>query len=349
MNAEIPPVGNEAQTAPAAKPAAEKTPAKPAAKPAAKVAAAKPAATVNPLPERKPGQQPTVVVDHVTVRYLTPSRSPEIHKQASLPRRAAARVLGRRVRVPIYPVRDVSFRTYDGDAVALIGVNGAGKSTLLRVVGGFERPFEGQVYAQSQPSHLGVNAAMNLALDAYRNARIGCLAQGLTPEETEAAIPQIIEFAEIGSAAHRAVRTYSTGMRARLRFAMSVVAHPQILLVDEALGAGDAVFAKKARKAINEILADTGTIFMVSHSMQALKRVCNRGIWMHKGRIVMDGPFLDVARKYQAWIKMQASGKVAKADAYLLDLMNAYEPDVFTVTPEIAPAGFQAPSLQADA
>lgn len=283
-------------------------------------------------PDSSPSHLPSVVVDHVTVRYMTPSNSRTAAKQVNIIRRATAKVFGRRVRVPIYPVRDVSFRTYDGDAIALIGENGAGKSTLLRVIGGFERPLEGQVYATSQPAHLGVNAALLLHLDAYKNARIGCLAQGLTSEEADAAVPDIIKFSGLGSAAHRAVRTYSSGMHARLRFAINAVVHPRILLIDEALGTGDAVFAKKTKTVIDEILADAGTIFMVSHSIPSLRQICNRGIWIHKGRIVTDGSFAESIKLYQQWTKLQTAGKTEKANAFLLDLMNSYEPDEFTIS-----------------
>lgn len=277
-------------------------------------------------------RSPTVVVDHVTVRYLTPTSSPELERQASVPRRAAARILGRRVRVPVYPVRDVSFRTYNGDAIALMGANGAGKSTLLRVVGGFERPLDGQVYAVSQPAHLGVNAAMLMNLNAYKNARIGALAQGLSSKEADAVVPKIVEFSELGSAAHRAIKTYSTGMRARLRFSINAVVHPHILLIDEALGTGDAVFAKKAKTAIDGILSDAGTIFMVSHSLAALARICNRAIWIHKGRLVMDSSFADVRKEYTAWTKLHTDGKVEKANEFLLDLMNSFQPDAFEIS-----------------
>lgn len=284
------------------------------------------------LPWKVADSQPlSVVADHVTVRYLTPSTSKKSAKEASIVRRVGARILGRKVRVPIYPVRDVSFRAYEGDSIAFIGANGAGKSTLLRVVGGFERPLDGQVYASSQPAHLGVNAALLLQLDAYKNARIGCLAQGLSSEEADAAVPEIIEFAALGTAAHRAVRTYSSGMHARLRFAISAAVHPHILLIDEALGTGDAVFAKKSQKAIEEILSDAGTIFMVSHDMNSLKRVCNRSIWIHKGRIMMDDDIDTVAKQYTTWSGLMSDGKKEKANTMLLDVANAYRPDNFTV------------------
>lgn len=188
---------------------------------------------------------PSVVVDHVTVRYMTPTNSKKAQAQANIARRTIGKLLGRNVRVPIYPVRNVSFVAHDGESVGIIGENGAGKSTLLRVIGGFERPLDGQVYATSQPAHLGVNAALLIRLDAYKNAEIGCLAMGMSPEETQEAVPKIIEYSGLGNAAYRAVHTYSSGMRARLRFAISATVHPRILLVDEALGTGDATFQKK--------------------------------------------------------------------------------------------------------
>lgn len=270
--------------------------------------------------------EPSVVVDHVTVRYMTPTNSKKAHAEANIARRVVGKLLGRNVRVPIYPVRDVSFIAYDGESIGLLGENGAGKSTLLRVIGGFERPLDGQVYATSQPAHLGVNAALLIRLDAYKNAEIGCLAMGMSPEETKEAVPKIIEYAGLGNAAYRAVHTYSSGMRARLRFAISAAVHPRILLVDEALGTGDATFQKKSRNTIDKILSDAGTIFMVNHNVDAIKTMCNRALWIHKGHLIADDSPKQVAKDYAQWTGLVSSGKTQKANDFLLDMAKAFTP-----------------------
>lgn len=285
-----------------------------------------------------PTKHPSVVVDNVTVRYLTPSSSKEDRASAGFLRRVATKIAGRQVRIPVYPVKNVSFLAYNGDSIGLIGENGAGKSTLLRVIGGFERPLEGDVWASSQPAHLGVNAALIPRLNAYRNAKIGLLAQGLSPKEADERIPEIIEYAGLGRAAHRAINTYSWGMNARLRFAISTAVHPRILLIDEALGGGDAAFAKKAKKEIEKILDEAGTIFNVNHNIAEIRRTCNRAIWINKGHIIADGDVNEVTTNYTKWMQYLGDGKNDAADSLLLECAKNYTPihlDVHTQKPSL--------------
>ncbi|MFT3942382.1 MAG: ABC transporter ATP-binding protein [Ancrocorticia sp.] len=252
---------------------------------------------------------PSVIVDRVTVRYLTPSQSAGARAQASPAQRVVARLLGRNVRVPIYPVDDVSFVAYRGENIGILGENGAGKSTLLRIIGGFEKPYHGQVYASDQPALLGVNAALIPDLTGRRNARLGCLAMGLSPERTDELVPQIIDFSGIGEAADRAMKTYSSGMQARLRFAISAAIRPEILLIDEALGTGDAAFAARAGAAMEETRKAAGTIFTVSHAAQTIEETCTRALWLHRGALVGDGPAPEIARAYRWWAWNKAQGK----------------------------------------
>lgn len=243
-----------------------------------------------------------------------------------------AKTLGRKVRIPIYPVKNVSFTTREGDAVGMIGENGAGKSTLLRIIGGFERSYEGDVWATNQPAHLGVNAALIPRLDAFRNARIGCLAQGMSPEQADEMVPRIIEYAGLGNAAHRAINTYSWGMNARLRFAIATMTHPKILIVDEALGGGDAAFAKKAKAELEAILEEAGTLFLVNHNMNEIKRTCNRVIWINKGRIIADGEVTPITDAYTQWMKYVGEGNMTEANAILLEHAKAFIPEEFEVS-----------------
>ena len=274
-------------------------------------------------PEESPAR---VVVDHVSVRYLTPSQSRETRTQASLARRVGAKVLGRNVRVPIHPVRDVSFVAYRGESIGVLGENGAGKSTLLRVISGFETPYRGQVYASDQPTLLGVNAALIPELTGRRNARLGCLAMGLSPEQAEELVPRILRFSGIGSAADRAMKTYSSGMQARLRFAIAASIRPEILLIDEALGTGDAAFKARADAVMEEIRSNAGTILMVSHAATTIEEMCTRAIWLHEGRLIADGPAKEVARAYRWWAWNKSKGEEETARELLRKQMESYTP-----------------------
>ena len=149
---------------------------------------------------------------------------------------------------------------------------------------------------------------------------------GMTPKEAEEAVPGIIEFADIGEAAYRPVRTYSSGMHARLRFAIAAAVHPKILLVDEALGTGDAIFRKKSDDAIQSILDDAGTMFMVNHNMDAVTSMCNRAIWIHKGEMIADGEAKDIAKLYTDWTRLRTQGKNNAAQKYIEECKDSYVP-----------------------
>lgn len=259
--------------------------------------------------------EPTVVVDNVTVTYKTPSVSPEDRARLTLTQKAAARFLGREPMVDVEAVKNVSLVANDGDFIGLIGSNGAGKSTLLRIVAGAESPSGGAVYAKSQPVLLGVSAALLPQLSGIQNARLGCLAMGMTPDEAEAALPDIIDFAQLGKAIHRPMRTYSSGMGARLRFAISTAKNPDILLIDEALSTGDVSFQERSRDRMNAMLGRAGTIFLVSHSARTVESMCNRAIWLHQGELVADGDAEELAGLYIKWARYNGKGNAQGADS----------------------------------
>ena len=206
-------------------------------------------------------------------------------------------------------LKDIYLNFFPGAKIGVLGYNGAGKSTLLRIVGGFEMPYRGQVYASDQPALLGVNAALIPDLTGRRNARLGCLAMGLTPQQTDELVPKILEFSGIGTAADRAMKTYSSGMQARLRFAISAAIRPEILLIDEALGTGDAAFTARANAAMAETREAAGTIFTVSHAAQTIEETCTRALWLHHGSLIGDGPAPEIARAYRWWAWNKSQGK----------------------------------------
>jgi teichoic acid transport system ATP-binding protein len=256
----------------------------------------------------------TVAVQEVGVRYRAPSA--EAADPAAGPgalRRGLRRALGRQPSIPVDALTGVSFVARAGEQVGLVGRNGSGKSTLLRVIAGLERPTAGQVLAQSQPVLIGTNAALVPDLSGMQNARIGCLAMGLTPEETDASVPDVVELAGIGRAIHLPMKTYSAGMAARLRFAIATAARPHILLIDEALATGDAAFRSRSEERMQRLRDGAGTVFLVSHDARTVETTCSRALWLHDGRVVLDGRAADVAKRYRRWAYWTAKDRPATA------------------------------------
>ncbi|WP_131106298.1 ABC transporter ATP-binding protein [Ornithinimicrobium sufpigmenti] len=189
----------------------------------------------------------------------------------------------------IHAVRGVSFVAYRGESVGLIGRNGSGKSTLLRSIAGLVPPTGGQIWIDGRAALLGVGAVLLPKMTGRQNIQIGCLAQGMTPAQVEEVAEEIVEFADLGRFIDLPMNTYSTGMSARLRFAISTAAVPEILVVDEALATGDSSFKDKAEERITELREQAGTVFMVSHSRSSIEKMCDRVLWIDEGRLLADG------------------------------------------------------------
>ena len=264
---------------------------------------------------------PSVVVDQVTKIYKSTASGPEGWTAASPLARVGNKIFRRPFKTTVKSVDNVTLVARAGESIGLLGANGAGKSTLLRLIAGSEMPTSGEILARSQPTLLGVNAALVPALSGLRNIELGCLAVGLTPEETREVTPRIVELTGIGDAVERPMETYSSGMASRLRFAINVVVKPDILLIDEALGTGDAAFATKSEEIIAEIRRDAGTIFLVSHAAQTIEEMCTRAVWMHEGRIISDGPAYETARRYRLWAHRVATGETEAAARMLAEEM----------------------------
>jgi teichoic acid transport system ATP-binding protein len=210
----------------------------------------------------------------------------------------------------VHAVRGVSFVAYEGDAIGLIGSNGSGKSTLLRAIAGLIPPTSGTVYTKRQPSLLGVNAVLLNDLSGERNVVLGCLAMGMRKSEVTPRVAEIIEFSGInerGDFASLPMRTYSSGMAARLRFAIAAAKSHDVLLIDEALATGDAKFAKRSEQRVQELREGAGTVFLVSHDTSSIEAACERTIWLESGVIRMDGPTAEVLAAYQEFTESSGS------------------------------------------
>ncbi len=183
----------------------------------------------------------------------------------------------------------ISLSITRGSFTAILGANGSGKSTLLRAIAGLLPPEKGAVYTTGEASLLGVNAALLDDLTGERNVVLGCLAMGMSPQEVKARYSDIVEFSGVGDFIDLPMRTYSSGMGSRLRFAIASAKSHDVLLIDEALATGDAPFRTKSHKRIAELRQEAGTVFIVAHNLGEVEETCNRVIWLERGEIIMDG------------------------------------------------------------
>lgn len=248
------------------------------------------------------GRRPTVIADelHVKYRVFASGRKKRKQQRQQPQRRLLRRAPAMRRTRMVHALKGVSFVAYEGEAIGVIGSNGSGKSTLLRAIAGLTQPWSGSVYADGEPTLLGVGAALINDLSGERNIVLGGLALGMTPEQVADGYDKVVEFSGIGEQIELPMRTYSSGMQARLRFAIAASASHNVLLIDEALAVGDAAFNKRSKKRIEELRQEAGTVFLVSHSLKSITETCDRALWIEKGELRMDGAAEDVVKAYTA-------------------------------------------------
>ncbi|KDQ67632.1 ABC transporter ATP-binding protein [Streptomyces halstedii] len=244
---------------------------------------------------------PTVVVDDVHITYTVNGARTGRGSATSALNRIVSRGRPRGART-VHAVKGVSFAAYRGEAIGLIGSNGSGKSTLLKAVAGLLPPSQGRVHTQGQPSLLGVNAALMSDLTGERNVVLGGLAMGMTRAQIRERYQDIVEFSGInekGDFITLPMRTYSSGMGARLRFSIAAAKSHDVLLIDEALSTGDARFQRRSKDRIMELREQAGTVFLVSHSNRSITETCDRALWLEAGTLRMDGPAKEVVAAYE--------------------------------------------------
>ena len=199
----------------------------------------------------------------------------------------------------IEAVRGVTFDVAVGESVGVIGPNGSGKTSLLQATTGLLPLAGGQVLVRSTPAFLGVQAVLRPHLTGWRNIQLGLLAQGLDAAEARDRADGVAEFTGLGDFLDLRMETYSSGMRARLHFAVATALAPEILLIDEALAVGDREFRDKSAARLDEHRAAAGTVLLVSHNLAEIRRSCSRVIWLQEGLGVADGPTEDVLAAYE--------------------------------------------------
>lgn len=202
-------------------------------------------------------------------------------------------------------VNDVSFKIHRGESVALFGKNGAGKSTILKMITGVSFPTEGKIEVKGRVSALlELTSGFDPEFTGRENIYLKGQLLGLKDTEIKELEQEIIDFAELDEYIDQPVRTYSSGMKARLGFSINVNIRPEILIVDEALSVGDEEFKNKCINKVNEIVnQENVTLLFVTHSTAMAKEFCKRGIFMKKGRVIYDGDINETIKEYEKTVQ----------------------------------------------
>lgn len=240
---------------------------------------------------------PSLVATNVSLSYPVFVADPtSLAGTKSLSKHAGALALDTNARATsIQALRDISFECKPGDRVGLIGRNGSGKSTLLRVLAGVYEPTEGAVCVEGRVAPMfSVGLGVRRDATGRKNIFLRGLMHGLSRKEARSRVQAIADFSELGPFVDLPVRTYSSGMAMRLSFAMATAFSPDVLLLDEWIGAGDERFQKKASARMHEVVEQSGITVLASHRRALVKEVCNLGLWLDGGEQRAFGPIEDV-------------------------------------------------------
>lgn len=187
-----------------------------------------------------------------------------------------------------YALQNVDLTLRRGEIIGIIGMNGSGKTTLSRIIAGITAPTSGTVTCNGPVNMLSATSGLNDYMTGLENIRYKCLLMGISDKQTRAVLPDIVSFADLGEYIHRPLRTYSSGMKARLGFSISVFILPDILIVDEALSVGDTGFAAKCAAKMQQLRDEKRTVLFVSHSVTQMEGFCDRVLWLYNGRKIAE-------------------------------------------------------------
>lgn len=202
-----------------------------------------------------------------------------------------------------FALNDINFEVNAGDSVGLVGLNGAGKSTLSNLLGEVITPSSGQITINGKCSLIAISAGLNNELSGETNIRMKCLMHGLTSAQIDDRFEDIVAFSELGDFIKQPIKTYSSGMKSRLGFAIAVHTDPDVLIVDEALSVGDDTFSNKCIVKMKEFQKQGKTIFFVSHSVGQIQKMCNKAIWLHYGEIKAMGDCIPTVGLYARFVR----------------------------------------------
>ncbi|MUK87369.1 teichoic acids export ABC transporter ATP-binding subunit TagH [Ornithinibacillus sp. L9] len=229
-----------------------------------------------------------------------------------------------------FALKNVNFEAYSGEVVGLVGVNGAGKSTLSNIIAGILPETSGTVDVTGSVALIAIASGLKGNLTGRENIELKCLMLGFTKDEIKALEPQIIEFAELGKFIDQPIKSYSTGMRSRLGFAISVSIDPDIIIIDEALAVGDKAFNEKAFNKMMEFKEKGKTILFVSHSIKLMEKFADKILWLEYGQVKDYGLKDEILPKYEEFIKEYKKMTKAEKEKYKVEaLKQQYGSDMF--------------------
>ncbi|MCM1221969.1 MAG: ABC transporter ATP-binding protein [Lachnospiraceae bacterium] len=225
--------------------------------------------------------------------------------------------IGKEIRHREYPaLNDISFEVRKGETFGIIGTNGAGKSTLLKILTGITAPTSGTIEVTGKISALlELGTGFNMEYTGIENIYLNGIMLGFSREEMKGKVETIAEFADIGNFLYQPVKTYSSGMFARLAFAVAINVHPDILIVDEALSVGDVFFQNKCYRKFEELRSEGITVLFVSHDIATVKQMCSRVLWIEKGVQQMVGDSVEVCNAYSNSILAKRAAEYEKDNA----------------------------------
>lgn len=205
-----------------------------------------------------------------------------------------------------WALKNVSMEIERGDRLGLVGLNGAGKSTLLKLIAGVMKPTEGQIDVKGRISPLlTLGAGFDPDYTGRENIFLNGSLLGHSRKFIESKFDEIVEFSEIGDFIDVPLKNYSSGMRARLGFSIATAVQPEILILDEVLSVGDAKFQEKSRQKMNSLMEGQVTILFVSHSTDQVRKICDKAIWLEKGKLITQGPVDEVCDVYEKFIQLK--------------------------------------------
>ena len=240
--------------------------------------------------------EPIIKVDNVSMCF---NLSTEKHE--SLKEYLLAMVQGRLQYDEFYALRDVSLDIMPGDFYGLVGLNGSGKSTLLKTIAGVYKPSKGKVTVNGTIAPLiELGAGFDMDLTARENIYLNGTVLGFSPKYLDEKFDEIVEFSELQNFLDVPLKNYSSGMVARIGFAIATITKPDILIADEVLSVGDFLFQQKCEKRMKELMAGGTTVILVSHSIEQIERMCSKGAWLSHGRLRMNGDTQTVCNAYKA-------------------------------------------------
>lgn len=249
--------------------------------------------------------KPIISIQDVSKRYTIGEKASygslreEVMDALASPLRRVLKGEARREAPSVWAIKDVSFEVNEGDVVGIVGRNGAGKSTLLKILSRITEPTEGRIKMRGRiASLLEVGTGFHPELTGRENIFLNGALLGMTAKEIKARFDEIVAFSEIEKFLDTPVKRYSSGMYVRLAFAVAAHLEPEILIIDEVLAVGDAIFQKKCLGKMGEVAKGGRTVIFVSHNMVAVQGLCNRAVLMEGGRAIMSGPTRDIVGHY---------------------------------------------------